>query len=173
MKAASPSAPVHTPSMQQYFAIKAEFPDTLVLFRMGDFYELFYEDARKAARLLNITLTQRGESAGAPVVMAGVPAHALEQYLARLIKAGESAAIAEQVGEVGAEKGPVKREVTRIVTPGTATDDSLLDPRAQNLLVAIHRQRELYGCAWLELSSGRFCVLQTSSEADLRAELHL
>ena len=172
MKAASPSAPVHTPSMQQYFAIKAEFPDTLVLFRMGDFYELFYEDARKAARLLNITLTQRGESAGAPVVMAGVPAHALEQYLARLIKAGESAAIAEQVGEVGAEKGPVKREVTRIVTPGTATDDSLLDPRAQNLLVAVHRQREHYGCAWLELSSGRFCVLQTSSETDLRAELH-
>ena len=172
MKSASPASSAHTPLMQQYFAIKAGHPDTLVLFRMGDFYELFYDDARKAARLLNITLTQRGESAGAPVIMAGVPAHALEQYLARLIKAGESAAIAEQTGEVGVEKGPVKREITRIVTPGTATDDSLLDPRAQNLLVAVLKLREHYGCAWLELSSGRFCVLQTDSEADLRAELH-
>ena len=129
------SAPfsAHTPLMQQYFGIKSQHPDTLVLFRMGDFYELFYDDARRAAALLNITLTRRGESAGQPVVMAGVPHHALEQYLARLIKAGESVVIAEQVGEVGAEKGPVKREVTRIVTPGTATDDALLDATVRTL----------------------------------------
>ncbi|MFA5939360.1 MAG: DNA mismatch repair protein MutS [Sinimarinibacterium sp.] len=157
--------------MQQYLAIKARHPDTLVLFRMGDFYELFYDDARKAAKLLNITLTSRGESAGQPVIMAGVPHHALEQYLARLIKAGESVAIAEQVGEVGAEKGPVKREITRIVTPGTATDDALLDARTQTLLAAVCRVREHHGLAWLELSSGRFSVLQTTQAADLAAEL--
>jgi len=136
----------HTPLMQQYLGIKAQHPDTLVLFRMGDFYELFYEDARKAARLLNITLTKRGESAGAPVVMAGVPHHAVEQYLARLIKLGESVVIAEQVGEVGLDKGPVRREVVRIVTPGTATDESLLDPRVQNLLAAACHSGGRYGC---------------------------
>ncbi|WP_234981471.1 DNA mismatch repair protein MutS [Fontimonas thermophila] len=157
--------------MQQYLGIKAQYPDTLVLFRMGDFYELFYEDARKAARLLNITLTSRGESAGSPIVMAGVPHHALEQYLARLIKAGESVVIAEQVGEVGAEKGPVRREVTRIITPGTATDDALLDARAQTLLAAVCRMRDAYGLAWLELSSGRFSVLQTAQTTDLLGEL--
>jgi len=172
----------HTPLMQQYLGIKAQHPDTLVLFRMGDFYELFYEDARKAARLLNITLTARGESAGAPVVMAGMPHHAVEQYLARLIKAGESAVIAEQVGEVaagsssgvraGADKGPMRREVTRIVTPGTATDDSLLDPRSQNLLAAVCRIQDRYGIAALELSSGRFTVSEIASEADFLAELH-
>ena len=162
----------HTPLMQQYLGIKAQHADTLVLFRMGDFYELFYEDARKAARLLNITLTQRGESASAPIVMAGVPYHALEQYLARLIKAGESVVIVEQVGEVGVEKGPVKREVVRIITPGTATEDALLDPRAQNLLAAICQQKDRYGLAWLELSSGRFSVLETTRLTDLTAELH-
>ncbi|HUP90730.1 MAG TPA: DNA mismatch repair protein MutS [Solimonas sp.] len=162
----------HTPLMQQYFGIKAQHPDTLVLFRMGDFYELFYDDARKAARILNITLTQRGESAGSPVVMAGVPHHAIEQYLARLIRAGESAVIAEQVGEVGADKGPVRREVVRIVTPGTATDEALLDARAQNLLAAVCRQGEQFGLAWLELSSGRFTLLETNKLSDLQAELH-
>jgi DNA mismatch repair protein MutS len=162
----------HTPLMQQYLAIKAQHPDTLVLFRMGDFYELFYDDARKAARLLNITLTKRGESAGAPVIMAGVPHHALEQYLARLVKLGESAVIAEQVGEVGADKGPVRREVVRIVTPGTATDDALLDPRVQNLLAAACASGGRYGLAWLELSSGRFAVLETERLADWQAELH-
>ncbi|MBL6750995.1 MAG: DNA mismatch repair protein MutS [Nevskia sp.] len=162
----------HTPLMQQYLAIKAQHPDTLVLFRMGDFYELFYDDARKAARLLNITLTRRGESAGAPVVMAGVPHHAVEQYLARLIKAGESAVIAEQVGEVGADKGPVRREVVRIVTPGTATDEALLDPRAQTLLAAAFSDGARHGLAWLELSSGRFAVLETARAADWQAELH-
>ncbi len=162
----------HTPMMQQYLTIKAQHPDTLVLFRMGDFYELFYEDARKAARLLNITLTKRGESAGAPVVMAGVPHHAVEQYLARLIKLGESAVIAEQVGEVGLDKGPVRREVVRIVTPGTATEEALLDPRVQNLLAAACRSGDCYGLAWMELSSGRFAVLETARMADWQAELH-
>ncbi|MFT4048168.1 MAG: DNA mismatch repair protein MutS, partial [Solimonas sp.] len=166
----------HTPLMQQYLGIKSQHPDTLVLFRMGDFYELFYDDARRAAKLLNITLTQRGESARAPVVMAGVPHHSLEQYLARLIKAGESVVIAEQVGEVGAEKGPVRREVTRIVTPGTATDEALLDARTQTLLAAVcsvdQPQGTIWGLAWLELSSGRFSVLQAASLAELHAELY-
>ncbi|MGH8445794.1 MAG: DNA mismatch repair protein MutS, partial [Solimonas sp.] len=162
----------HTPLMQQYFGIKSQHPDTLVLFRMGDFYELFYDDARKAHRLLNITLTSRGESGGQPVVMAGVPHHALEQYLARLIKAGESVAIAEQVGEVGLEKGPVRREIARIVTPGTATDDALLDARAQTLLAAVCSVDQQYGLAWLELSSGRFSVLQSGSLGELHAELY-
>ncbi|TXI10677.1 MAG: DNA mismatch repair protein MutS [Rhizobium sp.] len=161
----------HTPLMQQYLNIKAQYPDMLVLFRMGDFYELFYDDARKAVRLLNITLTQRGESAGAPIIMAGVPYHAIEQYLARLIKSGESVAIAEQVGEVGADKGPVRREVVRIITPGTATEEALLDPRAQNLLAAVSSTRDRFGLAWLELSSGRFSVLETARLSDLVAEL--
>jgi DNA mismatch repair protein MutS len=161
----------HTPLMQQYLAIKARHTDMLVLFRMGDFYELFYDDARRAARLLNITLTSRGESAGKPVIMAGVPHHALDQYLARLIKAGESIAIAEQVGEVGVDKGPVRREVTRIVTPGTATDEALLDARAQTLLAAVSRNADQFGLAWLELSTGRFSVLQTRRETELQAEL--
>ena len=162
----------HTPMMQQYLAIKSQYPDTLVLYRMGDFYELFYEDARKAAKLLNITLTKRGESNGAPIAMAGVPYHQLENYLGRLIRQGESAAIVEQVGEVGAEKGPVRREVVRVVTPGTATDDSLLDSRAQTLLAAACVGGGKFGLAWLELSSGRFSVLETISAGDWRAELH-
>jgi len=162
----------HTPLMQQYLGIKSQYPDTLVLFRMGDFYELFYDDARKAARLLNITLTQRGESAGSPVIMAGMPHHSVEQYLARLIKAGESAVIAEQVTEAGAEKGLVRREVTRIVTPGTATDEALLDARTQTLLAAVAEVKGRHGLAWLELSTGRFSLLEASRAAELQAELH-
>ncbi len=158
--------------MQQFFALKAQQPDVLLLFRMGDFYELFYDDARKAARLLNITLTSRGESAGAPVVMAGVPHHQLENYLARLVRLGESAAIAEQVGDVTADKGPMRREIVRIVTPGTATEDALLDARSQTLLAAASVHQGRYGLAWLELSSGRFSLLETPIEADWRAELH-
>ena len=129
----------HTPMMAQYLRIKAEFPDTLVLYRMGDFYELFYGDARRANRLLDITLTTRGQSAGEPVTMAGVPVHALENYLARLIKLGEAVAIAEQVGEVGAAKGPVERKVVRVVTPGTVTDGELLAERSDTRLLAVHR----------------------------------
>ena len=117
----------HTPMMQQYLRIKADHPDTLVFYRMGDFYELFFDDARRANRLLDITLTTRGQSAGEPVVMAGVPVHALEPYLAKLIRLGESVAICEQVGEVGAGKGPVERKVVRVVTPGTVTDSELLE----------------------------------------------
>ena len=164
-------AAAHTPLMQQYFALKAQAPTMLLLFRMGDFYELFYDDARKAARLLNITLTQRGESGGAPVVMAGVPYHQLDTYLARLIRAGESVAICEQTGDVGKDKGPVKREIVRVVTPGTATEDSLLNPREQTLLAAAGQHDGRWGLAWLELSSGRFSVLECTTRSDLDAEL--
>lgn len=161
----------HTPLMQQFLGLKAQHPDTLLLFRMGDFYELFYDDARKAAKLLNITLTQRGESAGAPVVMAGVPHHQLDNYLARLVKLGESVVIAEQVGEVGVDKGPVRREITRVITPGTATDDALLDPRQSSGLAATCTVDGLHGVAWLELSTGRFLVMQCADAAQARAEL--
>jgi DNA mismatch repair protein MutS len=161
----------HTPLMQQYLSIKAGYPDLLLLFRMGDFYELFYDDARKGARLLNITLTQRGESAGAPIPMAGVPVHAVDQYLARLIRLGESAAICEQVGEVGADKGPVRREVVRVVTPGTVTEDALLDPRRSNVLAAICATKDRHGLAWLELASGAFAVIESPRAAELTAEL--
>ena len=128
----------HTPMMQQYLTLKADHPDTLLLYRMGDFYELFYGDAEKAARLLDITLTQRGQSAGMPVAMAGVPFHALENYLSRLIRLGESVAICEQVGEVGASKGPVERKVVRVVTPGTLTDAALLPDKSEAMLLAVH-----------------------------------
>lgn len=144
----------HTPMMAQYLRIKAEHPDTLVFYRMGDFYELFYEDARRAHRLLDITLTTRGQSAGEPVTMAGVPVHAIESYLAKLLKLGEAVAIAEQVGEVGASKGPVERKVVRVVTPGTVTDSELLAERADTLLLAVTRQRASYGLAWLGVASG-------------------
>ncbi|WP_420465443.1 DNA mismatch repair protein MutS [Panacagrimonas sp.] len=171
MSKTATSPAVHTPLMQQYLALKAQVPDILLLFRMGDFYELFYDDARKAARLLNITLTTRGESAGAPVVMAGVPYHQLDTYLARLVRLGQSAAIAEQVGAVGVDKGPVRREIARVVTPGTATDEVLLDPRRASLLAAACRIGEAWGLAWLELSSGRFCLSQSDSARDFAAEL--
>jgi DNA mismatch repair protein MutS len=157
----------HTPMMAQYLRIKAEHPATLVFYRMGDFYELFYDDARKANRLLDITLTTRGQSAGEPVVMAGVPVHAVESYLARLIKLGEAVAIAEQVGEVaGSQKGPVERKVVRVVTPGTITDSELLAERADTLLLAVHRERVTWGLAWLALSSGQL-GLSECGERDL------
>ena len=120
----------HTPMMRQYLAIKSEYPDTLLFYRMGDFYELFYDDAKRAAELIDITLTQRGKSAGAPIPMAGVPYHAADNYLSKLLARGESVAICEQVGDPNASKGPVEREVVRVVTPGTLTDESLLDARA-------------------------------------------
>ncbi len=145
----------HTPMMAQYLRIKAEFPDTLVFYRMGDFYELFFDDARKANRLLDITLTARGQSAGEPVVMAGVPVHSVEGYLARLIKMGEAVAVAEQVGDVATAKGPVERKVVRVVTPGTVTDSELMAERADTLLLAVHKQRVTWGLAWLGLSSGQ------------------
>ncbi len=156
--------------MQQYLRIKAQHPDMLLLYRMGDFYELFYDDAEKAARLLDITLTQRGASAGAPVKMAGVPFHAVEQYLARLLKLGESVAICEQTGDANTSKGPVERQVTRIVTPGTLTDAALLDDKRDNLVLAIAPGRPLLGIAWLSLASGDFRLLETGSE-QLASEL--
>ncbi len=161
----------HTPMMQQYLGIKSEHPDILVFYRMGDFYELFYEDARRAARLLDITLTARGQSAGEPIPMAGVPAHAAEQYLGRLVRQGESVAICEQVGDVGASKGPVERKVTRIVTPGTVTDEALLDDRRDNLLVAINKAGKTWGLATLDLTGGRFSVQEVSTEEALLGEL--
>ena len=145
----------HTPMMQQYLAIKAGYPDTLVFYRMGDFYELFYGDAKKAARLLDITLTRRGQSAGEPVVMAGVPFHALEAYLAKLIKLGESVAICEQVGDVATAKGPVERKVVRVVTPGTLLDAALLDDKTESILLAVHQgARNSCGLAWLSVTQG-------------------
>jgi DNA mismatch repair protein MutS len=145
----------HTPMMQQYLRIKAEHPDILVFYRMGDFYEMFYDDARHAHRLLDITLTTRGQSNGAPVVMAGVPVHSIESYLARLIKLGEAVALAEQVGEVGAAKGPVERKVVRVVTPGTVTDTELLAERQDTVLLAVFMSRAKCGLAWLALAEGR------------------
>ncbi|MEY3944264.1 MAG: mismatch repair protein MutS [Pseudomonadota bacterium] len=151
------STPVsaHTPMMAQYLAIKAEFPETLVFYRMGDFYELFYGDAEKASRLLDITITQRGQSAGQPVVMAGVPFHSVEGYLARLIKLGESVAICEQVGDVATSKGPVERKVVRVVTPGTLTDSELLSEKSEALLLAVHQGKKARcGLAWLSVTQG-------------------
>ena len=150
----------HTPMMAQYLGIKAEFPDTLVFYRMGDFYELFFDDARKAHRLLDITLTTRGQSAGEPVVMAGVPVHSVENYLARLIRLGEAVAIAEQVGDVATSKGPVDRKVVRVVTPGTITDSELLDDRVDTLLCAVGKTRATWGLAWLGLASGQLGVTE-------------
>jgi len=142
--------------MQQYLALKAQHPDMLLFYRMGDFYELFYDDAEKAARLLDLTLTTRGASAGAPIRMAGVPWQSIEQYLAKLVKLGESAAICEQIGDPATAKGPVERAVTRIVTPGTLTDSALLDDKTDNILAAVHAERQLAGLAWLNLASGEF-----------------
>ncbi|MGA9421884.1 MAG: DNA mismatch repair protein MutS [Rhodanobacteraceae bacterium] len=174
MKASEPAQ--HTPLMRQYFAAKAEYPDTLVFFRMGDFYELFYDDARKAARLLDITLTQRGQSAGAPIPMAGVPYHAVENHLAKLIRLGESVAICEQIGDTAAAKGLVERKVVRVVTPGTVTDAALLDERRDNLLLAItagpaNPPGAGFGLAWVDLAAGRFVLAEVNDGDALAAEL--
>ncbi|MFN3984239.1 MAG: DNA mismatch repair protein MutS [Rhodocyclaceae bacterium] len=154
----------HTPMMQQYLRLKAQYPAMLLFYRMGDFYELFFEDAEKAARLLDITLTTRGQSSGQPIRMAGVPFHALEQYLARLVKLGESVVIAEQVGEPGATKGPMERAVSRIVTPGTLTDAALLDDRRDALLLAVQLNRGVLGLAWLNLANGDFRLMECPSD---------
>jgi DNA mismatch repair protein MutS len=150
--------------MQQYLRIKAEHPDTLLFYRMGDFYELFYEDAERAARLLDITLTQRGASNGEPIKMAGVPFHAVDQYLARLVKIGESVAVCEQLGDPALSKGPVERKVTRVVTPGTLTDAALLDDKRDNLLMAVCTEANLLGIAWMSLASGDFRVIEIPRE---------
>ncbi|MCW5570158.1 MAG: DNA mismatch repair protein MutS, partial [Steroidobacteraceae bacterium] len=163
MSAAPPGQAGHTPMMQQYLRIKAQHPDVLLFYRMGDFYELFYDDARRAAALLDITLTARGASAGEPIPMAGVPYHSVDGYLARLVKKGESVAICEQLGDPAKSKGPVDRQVVRVVTPGTITDEALLDDRRDTLLAAVTfdtaRAGERFGLAWLDLGAGRFTVM--------------
>jgi DNA mismatch repair protein MutS len=161
----------HTPMMQQYLRIKAEHADVLLFYRMGDFYELFYDDARRAAQLLGITLTARGQSAGAPIPMAGVPVHSVDGYLARLARLGESVAICEQIGDPAKSKGPVERRVIRIVTPGTVTDAALLDERRETLLAAVAVEGRRFGLAWLELSAGRFTMLEGEGAVALAAEL--
>lgn len=166
----------HTPMMQQYLRIKAEHADMLLFYRMGDFYELFFEDAKRSAQLLDISLTARGQSNGEPIPMAGVPYHAVENYLARLVNMGESVAICEQIGDPATSKGPVERKVVRIVTPGTVTDESLLTEKQQNLLVAIcpldPKQPEgEYAISSLELSSGRFWLTKAHSAEQLAAEM--
>jgi len=171
LPAMSGATPSHTPMMQQYLGIKSEHPDILLFYRMGDFYELFYDDARRAAGLLDITLTSRGQSAGAPIPMAGVPVHAADQYLGRLVRQGESVAICEQVSEPGAGKGPVDRAVTRIITPGTVTEEALLDDRHDNLLVAVNQDANTWGLAALDLAGGRFHVQEFQGEETLLAEL--
>ena len=151
---------VHTPMMRQYLGIKAEYADMLVFYRMGDFYELFYDDAKRAAKLLDITLTARGKSGGNPIPMAGVPYHAAEGYLAKLVRKGESVAICEQIGDPATSKGPVERQVTRIVTPGTLTDEALLAQNRDNLVAAVFAEQDTAGIAWLDLAGGRFLMTE-------------
>ena len=157
--------------MAQYLRIKSQYPDILLFYRMGDFYELFYEDARRAAALLDITLTARGQSAGAPIPMAGVPFHAVDSYLARLVRKGESVAICEQLGDPANARGPIERQVVRVVTPGTVTDAALLEERADTLVAALVSEGAQFGLAWLDLAAGRFTVLQGEGASALVAEL--
>ena len=166
-----PSLAEHTPMMQQYLRIKAQHPDILLFYRMGDFYEMFYADAERAARLLDITLTTRGTSAGAPIRMAGVPWHSVEQYLAKLVRIGESVAICEQIGDPATSKGPVERQVTRIVTPGTLTDSALLEEKSDNILLAFSTTKGAVGLAWLNLASGELRVTEIAPQL-LANELH-
>ncbi|SOB76255.1 DNA mismatch repair protein MutS [Marinobacter sp. LV10R510-11A] len=171
MSVAQNNKPLHTPMMQQYLKIKGQHPDELVFYRMGDFYELFYEDAKKASELMDITLTARGQSGGNPIPMAGIPFHASEGYIARLVRAGQSIAICEQIGDPATSKGPVDRQVVRIVTPGTLSDDAYLEDRRDNLLAAIFHHREQFGFASLDISSGRFVVSELDSLEALQGEL--
>ena len=165
------AASKNTPVIAQYLRIKAEHPDTLLFYRMGDFYELFFDDARRAAKLLDIALTARGRSGGEPIPMAGVPAHSVESYLAKLVRRGESAAICEQIGDPATSRGPVERRVTRIVTPGTLTDEYLLQDRRDNLLVAVHCAADRWGIAGLELSSGRFTCMEADDADGAQSEI--
>jgi DNA mismatch repair protein MutS len=166
-----PGKAAHTPMMQQYLKIKAQHPDNLVFYRMGDFYELFFEDAKKAAQLLDITLTSRGQSGGEPIPMAGLPYHAAEGYIAKLIRYGESVVICEQIGDPATSKGPVERKVVRIVTPGTVTDEAFLEERRDNNLLAIHFYSQTYGLAWLDLTSGKFILQEVKTTEQLLSEI--
>src|SRR4051812_41419515 len=163
------TAEKHTPMMQQYLRIKADYPTMLVFYRMGDFYELFHDDAEKAARILGITLTARGASNGNPIRMCGVPFHSLDGYLAKLVKLGESCAICEQIGDPATSKGPVERKVVRVVTPGTLTDSDLLPEKAERSLLAVctlpARKNVTTGLAWLSLASGALRLMEFSGDA--------
>ncbi|MFA0414111.1 DNA mismatch repair protein MutS [Vibrio renipiscarius] len=161
----------HTPMMQQYLKLKAENPEIMLFYRMGDFYELFYDDAKRASQLLDISLTKRGASAGEPIPMAGVPYHAVEGYLAKLVQLGESVAICEQIGDPATSKGPVERKVVRIVTPGTVTDEALLSERVDNLIAAIYQHNDKFGYATLDITSGRFQLTEPETEEAMAAEL--
>ncbi|WGE54772.1 DNA mismatch repair protein MutS [Actinobacillus equuli subsp. equuli] len=161
----------HTPMMAQYLQLKAQNPDILLFYRMGDFYELFYDDAKKAAALLDISLTKRGASAGEPIPMAGVPYHAVEGYLAKLVALGESVAICEQIGDPATSKGPVERKVVRIVTPGTVSDEALLPERQDNLVAAIYEEKGVFAIATLDMTSGRFLITELPNKEALAAEL--
>ncbi|MDX2426939.1 MAG: DNA mismatch repair protein MutS, partial [Cycloclasticus sp.] len=166
----------HTPMMQQYLRIKAQHPNELVFYRMGDFYELFYDDAKKASHLMDVTLTARGKSGGNPIPMAGIPYHSAEGYLAKLVKLGESIAICEQIGDPATSKGPVERQVVRIVTPGTISDEALLDERRDNILAAIAHHNDssgiaTFGISTLDIGSGRFLVLEVTGIESLQSEL--
>ena len=161
----------HTPMMQQYWRLKNQHPDQIMFYRMGDFYELFYDDAKKASQLLDITLTSRGQSGGSIIPMAGIPFHAAEGYLARLVNLGESVVICEQTGDPATTtKGPVERQVVRILTPGTVSDEALMDDRRDNLVAALLNRDTAFGLAVLDISSGRFSVQELSSEENVLAE---
>jgi len=168
---ANKSKSQQTPMMQQFLRIKAEHKNMLLFYRMGDFYEMFFDDAKKASRLLDITLTKRGHSGGEPIPMCGIPYHAADNYLARLVKAGETIALCEQIGDPATSKGPVERKVVRVVTPGTLTDDALLEERQENLLCCLYQHESFWGMATVEVSSGRFICSQLSSETQLQAEI--
>lgn len=161
----------HTPMIRQYLRIKGEHPNEMVFYRMGDFYELFYDDARKASELIDITLTARGQSGGSPIPMAGIPYHAAENYIARLVRAGQSIAICEQIGDPATAKGPVERKVVRIITPGTLSDEAFLEDRRDNLLVSIYNHREGFGISTLDISSGRFAVSEIDGVDALQEEI--
>ena len=169
--ATAAATPGNTPVIAQYLRIKADHPDTLLFYRMGDFYELFFDDARRASSLLDIALTSRGRSGGVPIPMAGVPAHSVESYLSKLVRKGESAAICEQIGDPAASRGPVERQVTRIITPGTLTEEHLLEARRDNLLVATHCDAGRWGIAGLELASGRFTCTEADDAESAQAEM--
>ena len=160
-----------TPMMRQYLGIKSEYPDTMLFYRMGDFYELFYDDAKRAAELLGITLTARGASGGNPIPMAGVPHHSAEGYLAKLVGYGESVAICEQTGDPATSKGPVERQIVRVLTPGTVTDEAILDERTSCVLSAICADGKNYGIASIDLAVGTIFVTEFESETLLHAEL--
>ena len=171
MSVTADAAPRNTPVIAQYLRIKADHPDTLLFYRMGDFYELFFDDARRASKLLDIALTSRGRAGGTPIPMAGVPAHSVESYLSKLVRKGESAAICEQIGDPATSRGPVERRVTRIITPGTLTDEHLLEAHRDNLLVAVHCVAGCWGIAGLELASGRFTCTEAAGAESAQAEI--